>query len=255
MSGARRHPPDARGLGAVRPPSTRQSGTWERWRAALGRSGASLVHDPHQHRPRPRLCQRHASVRPGHREAGGQLRAAHGGDRGPGPRRRSPAARLRLGGRPRGTAPGTGRRILVDRSAGVELLRDSGTSVRVRVDRLLGGDIATCHPVRMEGLAGARDERHRQDLRGLLARAAALPTLPADFEGGRGPLPDLPAAGEPVRRVIACLITAHAIRPGTPLRHADADLAVLARHSPLPWPRPDPRLAGQGRPAAPRAAR
>ena len=43
--------------------------------------------------------------------------------------------------------------ILVDTSAWVEFLRDTGSAVCGRVDDLLGGDIATCHPIRMEVLA------------------------------------------------------------------------------------------------------
>jgi predicted nucleic acid-binding protein len=50
--------------------------------------------------------------------------------------------------------------ILIDTSGWVEFLRDTGSPVCERVDVLLGGDVATCDPVRMELLAGARDERH-----------------------------------------------------------------------------------------------
>ena len=39
--------------------------------------------------------------------------------------------------------------ILVDTSAWVEFLRDTGSAVCQRVDDLLDGDIAICHPVRM----------------------------------------------------------------------------------------------------------
>ena len=56
----------------------------------------------------------------------------------------------------------------VDTSAWVEFLRDTGSPVCRRVDALLEGDMATCDPVRMEVLAGARDERHLHDLRRLL---------------------------------------------------------------------------------------
>ena len=47
--------------------------------------------------------------------------------------------------------------ILVDTSAWVEFLRDTGSPVCTRVDELLGGEIATCDPIRMEVLAGARN--------------------------------------------------------------------------------------------------
>ncbi|HUJ64202.1 MAG TPA: PIN domain-containing protein, partial [Acidimicrobiales bacterium] len=72
--------------------------------------------------------------------------------------------------------------ILIDTSAWIEFLRDTGSAVCTRVDTLLDDDIATCHPIRMELLAGARDEQHLSDLRGLLARASLIPTVPADYE-------------------------------------------------------------------------
>ena len=51
-----------------------------------------------------------------------------------------------------------------------------------RVDALLEAEVATCDPVRMEVLAGARDERHLDELRRLLARGTSIPTLPTDYE-------------------------------------------------------------------------
>jgi predicted nucleic acid-binding protein len=130
--------------------------------------------------------------------------------------------------------------ILVDTSAWVEFLRDTGSAVCGRVDDLLGGDIATCHPVRMEVLAGARDDRHLRALRGLLARASLVPTLPADYEAAAALYRTCRHGGETVRRLIDCLIAAHAIRAGVPLLHADADYEVLARHTALEIERPDP---------------
>ena len=72
--------------------------------------------------------------------------------------------------------------ILVDTSAWIEFLRNTGSPVCIRVDELLGTDLATCDPVRMELLAGARDERNLDDLRRLLARATTLTAGPADYE-------------------------------------------------------------------------
>ena len=46
--------------------------------------------------------------------------------------------------------------ILVDTSAWIEFLRDTGSTVCVLVDELLAGEIAICDAVRMEVLAGAR---------------------------------------------------------------------------------------------------
>ena len=60
--------------------------------------------------------------------------------------------------------------ILIDTSAWVEFLRDTGSDVSARVDAEMGGEIAICDAIRMEVLAGARDESHLEALRGLLAR-------------------------------------------------------------------------------------
>jgi predicted nucleic acid-binding protein len=123
--------------------------------------------------------------------------------------------------------------ILVDTSAWVEFLRDTGSPACVRVDELLAEEIATCHPVRMEVLAGARDERHLRDLRGLLARGSIIETLPTDYEDAAALYRSCRRQGETVRKLIDCLIAAHAIRAHLPLLHADNDFDVLARHSGL----------------------
>lgn len=102
-----------------------------------------------------------------------------------------------------------------------------------RVDELLSGEIATCDPIRMEVLAGARDERHLRDLRGLLGRAVLLPTGPGEYEEAAALYRLCRLRGETVRKLIDCLIAAHAIRTGIPLLHADGDFDVLARHTGL----------------------
>lgn len=128
--------------------------------------------------------------------------------------------------------------ILVDTSAWIEFLRDTGSAACVRVDELLAEEIATCQPVRMELLAGARDGQHLQDLRGLLARATTLETLPVDYEDAAMLYRACRRRGETVRKLVDCLIAAHAIRARLPLLHADADFDVLARHTELMLDRP-----------------
>lgn len=118
--------------------------------------------------------------------------------------------------------------ILLDTSAWVEFLRDTGSPVCLRVDELLGEEIATCHPIRMEVLAGARDEQHLMGLRGLLARASVLETSPADYETAAALYRTCRRHGETVRKLIDCLIAAHAIREGVAVLHADADFDRLA---------------------------
>ena len=122
---------------------------------------------------------------------------------------------------------------MVDTSAWVEFLRDTGSQTCRRVDELLEADIATCHPIRMEVLAGARDDRHLNDLRRLLARASILPVRAMDYEEAATLFRACRRRGETVRKLIDCLIGAVAIRKDISLLHADADYEVLARHTPL----------------------
>jgi len=123
--------------------------------------------------------------------------------------------------------------ILIDTSAWVEFLRGTGTPACDRVETLLGADLATCHPVRMEVLSGARDEYHLERLRRLLARAAMLPVTPADYDDAAALFRRCRRQGEPVRRLIDCLIAAVAIRTDTPILHHDADFDALVRHTAL----------------------
>jgi predicted nucleic acid-binding protein len=122
---------------------------------------------------------------------------------------------------------------MIDTSAWVEFLRDTGSPVCRRVDQLLDRDIAICDPVRMEVLAGARDDHHLDELRRLLARASALGTESVDFETSAGLYRRCRSGGETVRRLIDCLIAAVSIRHGVPVLHADVDFDVLARHTAL----------------------
>ena len=123
--------------------------------------------------------------------------------------------------------------VLIDTSAWVEFLRDTGSTVCRRVDELLDAEIAVCDAIRMEVLAGARDELHLQALRRLLARATVLPTDPAHFEEAAALFRRCRREGETVRRLIDCLIAAVAIRSGVSVLHRDGDFDVLARHTEL----------------------
>ncbi len=123
--------------------------------------------------------------------------------------------------------------ILIDTSAWIEFLRDTGSATCNRVEALLEGEIASCDAVRMEVLAGARDEPHLQGLRGLLARTVVIPTTPADYDDAATLYRHCRRQGETVRRLIDCLIGSVAIRAGTPILHNDTDFDVLARHTDL----------------------
>ena len=123
--------------------------------------------------------------------------------------------------------------ILIDTSAWVEFLRDTGSATCNRVEELLGSEIAICDAVRMEVLAGARDERHLHNLRRLLARATVLPTGPMHYDDAAALYRLCRREGEIVRKLVDCLIGAVAIRADTPVLHDDNDFEVLARHTDL----------------------
>lgn len=128
--------------------------------------------------------------------------------------------------------------ILVDTSAWIEFLRDTGSSTCEEVDRLLAGDVAVCDPIRMEVLAGARDEAHLRQLRGLLARASVLPTGPSDHETAASLYRVCRRRGATVRKLVDCLIATVAIRDAVPVLHSDSDFDLLEAHTDLAVHRP-----------------
>ena len=130
--------------------------------------------------------------------------------------------------------------ILVDTSAWVEFLRDTGTAVCEEVDRLLTEEVAVCNVIRMEVLAGARDESHLASLRGLIARAAMIRTLPTDYDDAAALFRHCRRRGGTVRKLVDCLIAAVAIRVGAPILYQDSDFDILVRHTRLQVHHPNP---------------
>jgi predicted nucleic acid-binding protein len=118
--------------------------------------------------------------------------------------------------------------ILIDTSAWIEFLRDTQSSVCERVDTLLESRIATCDAVRMEILAGARDQEHLEQLRRLLARATLLPTESIDFDAAAAVYRSCRSQGKTVRKLIDCLIAAVAMRANVALLHMDHDFTAIA---------------------------
>jgi predicted nucleic acid-binding protein len=123
--------------------------------------------------------------------------------------------------------------IVIDTSAWIEFLRDTGSAVCNAVDDLLDGDIAICDAISMEVLAGARDASHLVELRRLLARATVLPITPASYDHASAVFRTCRLRGETVRKLIDCLIAAVAIESEAAVLHADADFETLARHTSL----------------------
>jgi len=123
--------------------------------------------------------------------------------------------------------------ILIDTSAWIEFLRDTGSRACEAVDQLLDGDIAVCDAIVMEVLAGALNERHLTDLRGLMARATLVSVAAEDYEQAAALYRTCRRSGLTVRKLVDCLIAAVAIRADVPVLHVDADFAVLEQHTPL----------------------
>ena len=122
--------------------------------------------------------------------------------------------------------------ILIDTSAWIEFLRDTGSATCNRVEALLESEIAICDAVRMEVLAGARGER-LHNLRRLLAQATVFPTGPMHYDDAAALYRLCRQEGETVRKLIDCLIGAVAIGANVPVLHNDDDFDVLARHTDL----------------------
>lgn len=123
--------------------------------------------------------------------------------------------------------------ILVDTSAWIEFLRNTGSSACVLVDEVLAEEVAICDPVRMEVLAGARDETHLSNLRSLLARTMQIETMASDYDDAAALYRRCRRQGETIRRLTDCLIAAVAIRTSAPILHSDDDFERLARHTAL----------------------
>lgn len=124
--------------------------------------------------------------------------------------------------------------ILVDTSAWVEFLRATGSETALRLRDLLADNepLASCDPVRMELLAGARPSEVG-DLRRLLARTSVVTIRPDHWDDAALLYRQCRARGETVRKLIDCLIGVAAISAGAAVLHADADFDVLARHTSL----------------------
>lgn len=129
---------------------------------------------------------------------------------------------------------------LVDSSAWIEFLRDTGSPANVRVRELLAArDIAVCDAARMEILAGARDESNLRDLQRLFARTTLIRTQASDYDDAATLYRRCRRQGETIRKLLDCLIAAVAIRAGIPVLHNDRDFDALARHTELQIDRPE----------------
>jgi len=118
---------------------------------------------------------------------------------------------------------------LIDTSAWVEYLRNSDSVTCNEVDRLLNFEPALCDAIRMELLAGARDEQHVAQLEKFLARATVIKTESIDYDNAAVIYRACRKLGLTIRTHIDCLIAAIAIRTDTDLLHNDSDFDAIAQ--------------------------
>jgi predicted nucleic acid-binding protein len=126
--------------------------------------------------------------------------------------------------------------ILVDSSAWIEFLRETGSPIhhRVRAALYSGQPLAWTDAVGMEILAGSRDDGDHDRLRRLLYGRHFLPTEgPDDYESAAELYRSCRRGGETPRKLTDCLIAAVAIRACAAVLSGDSDFEVIARHTDL----------------------
>jgi predicted nucleic acid-binding protein len=127
--------------------------------------------------------------------------------------------------------------VLIDSSAWIEYLRDTGSPACARVDEIIARAeaFATTDVVVLELLAGARNSRHRSRLWALLDRASRfLPVRPVfDYDDAATICSRCRRGGYTPRQLTDCLIAAVAISAAVPLLHSDRDFTGIAEHTEL----------------------
>lgn len=122
---------------------------------------------------------------------------------------------------------------MIDTSAWIEFLRDTGSLTASAVEEALANDIMVSDPIRMELLAGTRDDIHLEQLRRLLSRCSHISATSGDSENASFLYRKCRRKGATVRKMTDCLKAAIATRAGTPLQHLDSDFDVLIKHTSL----------------------
>lgn len=126
--------------------------------------------------------------------------------------------------------------MIVDSSAWVEFLRQTGSPVNVALRSALAADeeLGVVDVVRLEVLAGAATDAQLLTVSALLARGTALPaTSPGDHEHAAALYRAARQSGRTVRSLIDCLIAAVALRVDAPVLAQDRDFEALAAVSEL----------------------
>jgi predicted nucleic acid-binding protein len=126
--------------------------------------------------------------------------------------------------------------VIVDSSAWIELLRDTGSPIDRALRAAIGDEREVVVPevVVMELCSGSGSEAEADQLRRMLAHHEIVALAPLDDTERAAALQRAcRRQGTAVRSMIDCLVAAVAIRLDQPVLHRDRDFEVLARHSPL----------------------
>ena len=118
---------------------------------------------------------------------------------------------------------------LIDTSAWIEYLRKTGSRTNIAVRQTLDNDAQICDVIRMEILAGARNQQHVTQLEKLLARATTIKTEPVDYYNAAAIYRACRKLGVTIKAQIDCLIAAIAIRTNTKIIHHDSDFDAIAQ--------------------------
>jgi predicted nucleic acid-binding protein len=125
---------------------------------------------------------------------------------------------------------------LIDTSAWIEYLRDTGSPACEAVGRLLSTHaerVCTTEPIVMELLAGAADSHAFLQLQALTSGLALVSVDAArDWHDAAALFRAARATGKTVRKLFDCLIAAVALRADATLVHRDADFDAVAGCTP-----------------------
>lgn len=125
---------------------------------------------------------------------------------------------------------------LIDSSAWIEYLRDTGSKAAVEVERLIDtdADIATTEPIVMELLAGTTNPKAFSLVDALTTGLPLIRVDPyTDYHHAAAIYRTARSQGKSIRKMLDCLIAAVALRTEATLVHRDADFDVIAEFTPL----------------------
>lgn len=125
---------------------------------------------------------------------------------------------------------------LIDSSAWIEYLRDTGSAAANEVERLIDtdADIATTEPIVMELLAGPTNPKALSLVDALTAGLPLIRVDPyTDHHHAAAIYRAARSQGKTVRSLVDCLIAAVALRTDATLLHRDGDFDIIAEFTPL----------------------